>query len=195
MKLLHLLPALLALVLSTSPCLGQKVMLTGGHQHLGQESFRGVLAVGVNALFPVGQHLVLGLLTTAGRARQEYPLYVGGPWGGRMVDVVHNHFVAAEALLGYRFEPTARLGLVLGPTLGLAGVGRREESTSTKVAGGLWAGATYRNLGGSRFNLEGAVHPRRLSLGPNVDDGDFTFAHLSLWVWEVQAGISYNLRK
>ena len=195
MKLLHLLLALLALVLSTLPCLGQKVMLTGGYQRLGQDSFRGVPAVGVNVLFPVGQHLALGLLTTAGRARQEYPLYVGGPWGGRMVDVVHNYFMAAEALLGYRFEPTARLGLVLGPTLGLAGVGRREQSTSTKVAGGLWAGATYRNLGGSRFNLEAAVHPRLLSSGPNVLDGDFTFAEISLKTWEAQAGISYNLRK
>ncbi len=194
MKTLHLLPVL-GLALLVSPCFGQRVALTGGYQYLGQEAFRGVPMVGINVLLPVGQHVTVGLLTTAGRARQVQPFYIWNFGGGRTVDRVHNHYMTAEILLGCHFDLTQRLGLVVGPTLGLAAVGRREQSTSTKAMGGLWAGATYRNILGGRFNLEAAVHPQQLAQGPEEEDGNSTFAAISPRVLGVQAGVSYNLRK
>ena len=193
MKKLFLLLAMLTT--GVLPGVGQRIMVTGGYLHLGEPSFRGVPTVGLNVLFPVGQHLALGLLTTAGRARQDYPLYIGN-WGmGHTVDVLHNHFLAADALVGYRLGPTERLGLVLGPTLGLAGVGRREQPTSAKLSVGLVANVTYRKILGGRFNLEAVVHPRLLFVGPAEDDGNSTFADIGLRAWEVQAGISYGLWK
>lgn len=194
MKTRFSLPVLL-LALLASPCFGQRVGLTGGYQYLGQEAFRGVPTLGIQVLLPVGRHLTVGLLGSAGRARQVQPYYIWNFGGGRTVDRVHNHFVTAEALLGYHFDPAARLSLVVGPTLGLAGVGRREQSTSTKLMGGLWAGATYRHVLGGRFNLEAAVHPQVLSKGPDEEDGNSTFATFSLKVLGMQAGLSYNLRK
>ena len=108
---------------------------------------------------------------------------------------LHNYLFSADALLAYRFKMTERVGVVVGPTLGYAAVGRREQGTSGKSAAGFWANATYRNILGSRFNLEAVVHPRVLSLGPQVIDGELPFSDVNLWVWGVEAGISYGLWK
>ncbi|GAA3950289.1 hypothetical protein GCM10022406_35160 [Hymenobacter algoricola] len=168
-------------------------MLTGGYAYLGQKSFQGAPALGLHTLFPVGQHLAVGVLVTAARARQEYPLYLWNFGGGRTVNTLHNHLFSAQALLGYRLSLTDRLGFVTGPTVGYTAVGRREQGTSDKVGAGLWANITYRRIFGSRFHLEGLVNPRLLLKGPQAEDGDLPFATTTLWVWEGQAGISYGL--
>jgi|GEM_PF-6133326 len=185
--------ALLIWLGTVAPGFGQKVMLTGGYAYVGQPSFRGTPAVGLHTLFPAGRHLSVGILATAARTRQQHTLNIYNFGGSRTVQTLHNHLFSAQALLGYRFSFTDRIGFVTGPTIGYAAVGRREQGTADKLGAGLWANATYRRILGSRFNLEALVSPRVLSKGPVVEDGELPFSDVNLVVWDVQVGISYGL--
>lgn len=168
-------------------------MLTGGYAYVGQKSFTGAPALGLHTLFPVKQHLAVGVIATAARAKQQHTLYIWDFDGGRTVNTLHNYLFSAHALLGYRRNFSKHLGLLAGPTVGYTAVGRREQGTADKLGAGLWLNLTYRNVLGSRFHLEAVAHPRVLTKGPQIEDANPPFSDINLVIWDAQVGISYGL--
>ncbi|SDX45632.1 hypothetical protein SAMN04488069_101430 [Hymenobacter psychrophilus] len=174
-------------------------MLMGGYTRVGEKSFTGTASGGLNTVFPLGRRVVAGVGLTAARNRQPYrELLPGDPFEGlpdRVITTYHNSLYSLHGFVAGRLNLAPRLELLAGPSAGLYVVGARERSAEAKVGFGLWSNLTYRQLWGSRFNLEGLFHPRLLLASVPVQDADFRFANQRLGVWDAQLGLSYDLRK
>ena len=185
------------LFLAATPAFSQKVLLTGGYTRVGEKSFTGAASGGLHAVLPLGRHVAAGVGLTAARNRQDYQEFLPGflGVGGRNITEYHNSLYSLQGFVAGRLPLASRLEVLAGPSAGLYFVGARERSTEAKAGFGLWSSLTYRQLGGSRFNLEAVFHPRLLLPSLPVEDADYRFNNRRLFVWDAQVGLSYDLRK
>ncbi|MFD2783951.1 hypothetical protein [Hymenobacter rubripertinctus] len=195
------LSALFLLFLAATSAFSQEVLLTGGYTRVGENSFTGAASGGLHTVFPLGRHVAAGVGLTAARNRQNYREFLPNadpfdPAGRpRAITEYHNSLYSLQGFVAGRMQLAPRLELLAGPSAGLYFVGARERSTEAKAGVGLWSSLTYRQLGGSRFNVEALFHPRLLLTSLPVDDADFRFGNQRLFIWDAQVGLSYDLRK
>ncbi|MBT9394664.1 hypothetical protein KLP40_15945 [Hymenobacter sp. NST-14] len=191
----------LLLFLAATPAFSQKVLLTGGYTRVGETSFTGAASGGLHAVLPLGRHVAAGVGLTVARHRQNYQDIIPSddPFDPaslpRVITEYHNSLYSLQGFVAGRLQLAPRLEVLAGPSAGLYLVGARQRSTEAKAGFGLWSSLTYRQLGGSRFNLEAVFHPRLLLASLPVEDADYRFKNRRLCVWDAQVGLSYDLRK
>lgn len=97
--------------------------------------------------------------------------------------------------MGYRTSYARAWSLTVAPSAGLNVVGSREKQGGEKPGFGLWTNLSYHPRPGSRLRLEAILHPRILTKGPRVFDGEMAFSDVNLLVCDAQLGVSLDLRR